>query len=205
MGPDVMVRKGGVVPKDRVDVAAMGRHDLDRLSKNLDVSRCRLLKALDHPEAGGLARPRGTQHRKELAWGDLQMPPFRSTNGGPKRLAKGPKSALTAKGYEGIGPLNWLEFNLTKKPLSDVAVRKAIATAIDKNFICKVLMGVFATPADGLPRASTLISLEALDRKPFAIAGRARAPIQLISTGETRRVKLSSRWGWPGGIRQGGS
>ena len=61
------------------------------------------------------------------------------------------------------------------------------------------------TPDDGLPRAWTLVSLEALDRKPFAIAGRARAPIQLISTGETRRVKLSSRWGWPGGIRQGGS
>ena len=31
----------------------------------------------------------------------------------------------------------------------DVKVRKAIATAIDKKFITKALMGGFASPADG--------------------------------------------------------
>ena len=31
--------------------------------------------------------------------------------------------------------MNWLAFNLTRKPMSDLAVRKALATAIDKKFI----------------------------------------------------------------------
>jgi len=76
---------------------------------------------------------------------------------------------LTPKGYEGIGPLNWLAFNLTKKPLSDVAVRHAIATAIDKKFIAKALMAGFATPADG-PIVPT---------SPFATTDLVRYPTDL--------------------------
>ncbi|MEO8937263.1 MAG: ABC transporter substrate-binding protein [Burkholderiaceae bacterium] len=101
--------------------------------------------------------------------GDIQMLPFVSIPSDLKRLAANPKSVMTAKGYEGIGPLNWLAFNLTKKPLSDVAVRKAIATAIDKNFICKVLMGGFATPADGPIVASSPLASTDLVRYPYDI------------------------------------
>ena len=43
------------------------------------------------------------------------------------------------KGGEAIGPVGWLEFNLRKKPFDDLRVRKAIAYAIDKEFIVKQL------------------------------------------------------------------
>lgn len=38
-------------------------------------------------------------------------------------------------GFKGIGPIYWLAFNLQKKPFNDVRVRKAIAYAIDRQFI----------------------------------------------------------------------
>ena len=91
-----------------------------------------------------------------------------------RRLADNPQVALTPKGYEGIGALNWLAFNLTKKPLSDVQVRKAIATAIDKNFIAKALMGGFATVADGPIVASS----------PFAVTDLVRYPVDLKKAAE---------------------
>lgn len=46
---------------------------------------------------------------------------------------------VVAKGGEAIGPVGWLEFNLRKKPFDDVRVRKAVAYAIDKEFIVKSL------------------------------------------------------------------
>ena len=101
--------------------------------------------------------------------GDIQMLPYISVPSDLKRMGANPKATLTPKGYEGIGALNWLAFNLTKKPLSDVAVRKAIATAIDKNFICKVLMGGFAIADDGPIIASS----------PFAVADLVRYPYDL--------------------------
>ncbi|MBS0448324.1 MAG: ABC transporter substrate-binding protein [Proteobacteria bacterium] len=101
--------------------------------------------------------------------GDIQMLPYQSTSVDLKRLQKNPNVVLTPKGYEGIGAINWLAFNLAKKPLSDLQVRKAIATAIDKNFITKVLMGGFAQPADGPIVASS----------PFAVTDLVRYPTDL--------------------------
>ncbi|MBX3641729.1 MAG: ABC transporter substrate-binding protein [Rubrivivax sp.] len=46
---------------------------------------------------------------------------------------------LVDKGGEAIGPVGWLEFNLRKKPFDDLRVRKAIAYAIDKDFIVRQL------------------------------------------------------------------
>jgi peptide/nickel transport system substrate-binding protein len=43
------------------------------------------------------------------------------------------------KGGEAIGPVGWLEFNLRRKPFDDVRVRRAIAHAIDRDFIVKAL------------------------------------------------------------------
>ncbi|MBF0227486.1 MAG: ABC transporter substrate-binding protein, partial [Desulfobacterales bacterium] len=40
-------------------------------------------------------------------------------------------------GFKGIGPIYWLAFNLRNKPFDDVRVRKAIAYAIDREFIVK--------------------------------------------------------------------
>ena len=104
-----------------------------------------------------------------LEKGDIQMYPYLSIPTDLKRISTNPNIALTSKGYEGIGALNWLAFNLTKKPLSDIAVRKAIATAIDKNFIAKALMSGFATPADGPIVASSPFAVPDLVRYPFDI------------------------------------
>ena len=101
--------------------------------------------------------------------GDIQMFPFISVPTDLKRVAANPAFALTNKGYEGIGAINWLAFNTTKKPLSDVAVRKAIATSIDKNFIVKALMGGFATVDDG----------PIVPSSPFAVADIVRYPFDL--------------------------
>jgi peptide/nickel transport system substrate-binding protein len=109
-----------------------------------------------------------------LERGDIQMVPFATLPTDLKRLANDPKVALTPKGYDGIGALNWLAFNTAKKPLSDVQVRKAIATALDKNFITKALMGGFATVSDGPLVASS----------PFAVPDLVRYPLDLKKAGE---------------------
>ncbi len=109
-----------------------------------------------------------------LERGDIQMLPFASVPTDLKRLAADPKIALTPRGYEGIGPINWLAFNLAKKPLSDLAVRKAIATSIDKNFITKVLMGGFATVDDG----------PIVPSSPFAVTDLVRYPVDLKKAAE---------------------
>lgn len=101
--------------------------------------------------------------------GDVQMLPLMTSPTELTRLSKNPQIALTPKGYEGIGALNWLAFNLTRKPLSDPAVREAIAHAVDKNFITKALMGGFAKPADGPIIASS----------PFASADLVKYPVDL--------------------------
>jgi peptide/nickel transport system substrate-binding protein len=56
-----------------------------------------------------------------------------------KMLGKEDHLVATNDGYEAIGPLNWLAFNTKRKPLNDKRVRQAIAYAIDRNFIVKVL------------------------------------------------------------------
>lgn len=64
-----------------------------------------------------------------------------------KRLKDNTQLAMIDKGYDGIGALNWLAFNLKRKPFDDVRVRKAIAYSLDKQFITKALMGGFAQAA----------------------------------------------------------
>ncbi len=66
-----------------------------------------------------------------------------------RRLEKKPYLVVTSKGYEAVGPINWLAFNLKRKPFSDKRVRKAIAYAIDRDFITKSLMFGLAKQATG--------------------------------------------------------
>ena len=108
-----------------------------------------------------------------LERGSVQMLPFLTVPSELKRLADNKQIALTPKGYEGIGALNWLAFNLERKPVSDLKVRQAIAYAIDKNFVTKALMGGFAKPADGPiapggPLASADLTRYPLDLKKAA-------------------------------------
>lgn len=104
-----------------------------------------------------------------LERGDVQMVPYLQASIDLKRLSTNPQITLTGKGFEGIGSINWLAINTDRKPLDDVRVRKAIAHAIDKNFITKALMGGFATVADGPIVAAS----------PFASADLVRYPLDL--------------------------
>ncbi len=83
--------------------------------------------------------------------GDIQYvayPPFRLSE--IERLAKNPKLALTHKGYEGVGALVWLEYNMVKEgPLQNVKVRQAISYAIDRKFITEKLQKGQTKPIDG--------------------------------------------------------
>ena len=65
------------------------------------------------------------------------------------RLAKLDHISMTKQGYEAIGPISYLEFNLRKPPFNDVRVRKAIAYAIDEEFITKKLHYGLSTRATG--------------------------------------------------------
>jgi peptide/nickel transport system substrate-binding protein len=109
-----------------------------------------------------------------LERGELHMFPFVSIPTDLRRLKDNGQVTLTPRGYEGIGPINWLEFNLTKKPLSDVNVRKAIATAIDQHFVAKALMAGFATPAEG----------PIVPSSPFATTDLVRYPVDLKKAAE---------------------
>jgi peptide/nickel transport system substrate-binding protein len=68
---------------------------------------------------------------------------------GLDRLGKVSHLAVTSKGYEGIGSINWLAFNLLRKPLDDKRVRQAIAYAIDAEFITKYLHKGYSRPGTG--------------------------------------------------------
>lgn len=65
------------------------------------------------------------------------------------RLKRSKHLGMTDKGYEAVGALQWLGFNMTRKPFDDKRVRQALAYAINKEFILKAIMGGFAKRATG--------------------------------------------------------
>ena len=65
-----------------------------------------------------------------------------------QRMRRHENLQVTERGYEGIGPLNWLAFNTAREPFDDERVRQAIAYAIDRDFFLdRLLMGT-ATAAN---------------------------------------------------------
>ena len=80
---------------------------------------------------------------------DLDMIAFHSSPTSVQRLKRLPHANVELRGGEAIGALGWLAFNLKKKPLDDVRVRQAIATAIDREFIVKKLHGGLTRVATG--------------------------------------------------------
>lgn len=85
----------------------------------------------------------------ELEQGQLDALPYFLSPRDTRRLAANPRLAVTDKGYEGIGAIDWVEFNLGRKPFNDIRVRQAVAHAIDRRFIQKALMGGAMKPATG--------------------------------------------------------
>lgn len=82
--------------------------------------------------------------------GQLDYMPYAPvTIGDVIRLSKSPKISVTYDGYQAVGPINWLQFNVRNKPLDDKRVRQAIAYAISRDFIVNDLFQGKAKIATG--------------------------------------------------------
>ena len=64
-------------------------------------------------------------------------------------LKKVPHLVVSPKGYEAIAAVYFLEFNLRKDLFKDVRVRRAIAHAMDRNFLTQKLHRGYSRPATG--------------------------------------------------------
>ena len=131
--------------------------------------------------------------------GEIHMGAFESLPRIINRLKKVDSLTVTDEGYGGIGPLDWLAMNTTKGPLKDVRVRKAIAHAIDKNFIHKALMeGTASNSLTGIHPDSPFYNANVdgydldLD-KSRALLDEAGYPMDGDS-----RFNLTIDFGWPG-------
>jgi peptide/nickel transport system substrate-binding protein len=85
-----------------------------------------------------------------------------------QRLEADPSLLVTSKGFEGIGAINWLAFNTRKAPLDDVRVRRAIAWAVDRDYIVNTLMlgkvaPSYAPISPGSPLSTTEVELYPVD------------------------------------------
>ncbi len=78
--------------------------------------------------------------------GEADCYPFATASQDIQRLEKVDRLEVTEKGFEGLGPINWLAFNTKKPPLDNKMVRQAIGYAIDRDFITKALMRGVAKP-----------------------------------------------------------
>ena len=72
--------------------------------------------------------------------GEVLLATFESNPRELTRMKKKDHLAVTDEGYAAIGPLVWLAFNHQRAPTSDLAVRKAIAYAVDRDFIINALL-----------------------------------------------------------------
>lgn len=81
--------------------------------------------------------------------GEVDMNPFLAGARDIQRLKKNDDLVVTSDGYAAVGPVNWLAFNTKRPPLDDVRVRKAIAFALDRNFVVNALQAGASTPATG--------------------------------------------------------
>lgn len=131
--------------------------------------------------------------------GEIHMGAFESLPRIINRLKKVDNLTVTDEGYGGIGPLDWLAMNTTKGPLKDVRVRKAIAYAVDKNFIHKALMeGTASNSLTGIHPDSPFYNanVEGYDLdldKSRALLDEAGFPMKGDS-----RFNLTIDFGWPG-------
>ena len=130
--------------------------------------------------------------------GELHMGAFESLPRIINRLKKVDSLTVTSDGYGAIGPISWLAMNTADGPLADVRVRKAIAYAVDKDFIHKALFqGTAADSTTGIHPDSPFYTEQegyALDlEKSAALLDEAGFPVK-----DGSRMSLTIDFGWPG-------
>jgi hypothetical protein len=67
------MREEGVILKDGVDAAAIGRHALGGFAEDFDMAAGRLLEAGHQAQTRGLARTGWAEHGEEFALGNLEV------------------------------------------------------------------------------------------------------------------------------------
>lgn len=87
----------------------------------------------------------------EVQYAAFNPVPFRDV----ERLSKLPGLKVDTRGYDWLSPLLYLDLNVDNTSLKDVRVRQAIAHAIDKDALAKVVWYGFGKPAIS-PVPSTL-------------------------------------------------
>ncbi len=108
----------------------------------------------------------GSARTIALENGEIHMTSFESLARNINRLKKNENLTATPEGYAAIGPLDWLAFNTAAGKTADVNVRRAIAYAIDRNFILNAIMlGTAEEAKTGIHPGSPLSSgdVEAYD------------------------------------------
>ena len=90
------------------------------------------------------------------------------------RVAGNPGLRVSTKGYEALGPLNYVEFNLREPPFDDVRVRRAVAYAIDQAYMIGTLHGGLPQPGYGPLHRTSPFHAGGPDPYPVDLA-RARA------------------------------
>ena len=87
--------------------------------------------------------------------GEVHISAFEQNARDVKRLKENDSLVVTADGYGGIGPIEWLAFNTLSGPLADKKVRQAIAYALDRDFVVNaVYLGGAAEALTGIYPAS---------------------------------------------------
>jgi peptide/nickel transport system substrate-binding protein len=85
-----------------------------------------------------------------LESGEIQLAAFSAVPlADLERISKVPGLKVYANGYEGLTYQLVVEINHRRKELSDVRVRRAIAQAIDKDFVVKTIFLGYAKPSTG--------------------------------------------------------
>jgi peptide/nickel transport system substrate-binding protein len=130
--------------------------------------------------------------------GELHMGAFESLPRIINRLKKVDSLTVTSDGYGAIGPISWLAMNTADGPLADVRVRKALAYAVDKDFIHKALFqGTASDSTTGIHPDSPFYTEQegyALDlEKSAALLDEAGFPVK-----DGSRMSLTIDFGWPG-------
>lgn len=130
-----------------------------------------------------------------LEKGAIDFLPFSYLRVSDLKRIKGHKDiVMTHRGYEAIGPVNYLELNLRVAPLNDIRVRQALAHAINKDFITTTLHQGLSKRLDGpLHSSNAYFDGDVLTQYPYDLtkANQLLDAAGLPKKGDGMRIQLT--------------